>query len=54
MEVMDSRSGRGANRRHSGGCGEDLQQRRGCEGALSCFDISVPEYWYRVALNRNL
>ena len=40
MKVMDSRSGLGAERRHSGGYGEHLQQRHGCEGALSCFDIS--------------
>ncbi|MEI8327016.1 MAG: hypothetical protein WCH44_16955, partial [Betaproteobacteria bacterium] len=46
MKVMDSRSGLGAKRRHSGGYGEHWQQRHGREGALSCFDISGLEYPY--------
>jgi hypothetical protein len=44
MKVMDSRSGLGANRRHSFDYGKDLQRRHVCEDALSCFDISVSEY----------
>ena len=44
MKVMDSCPGLGAKRRHSGGYGEDLLRRDGCEDALSCFDISVSEY----------
>ncbi len=39
MKVMDSRSGLGA-----GGYGEHWQQRHGCEGALSCFEISGLRY----------
>ena len=45
MKVTDSRSGLGANRRHSRSYGEDLQRRHGCEDALSCFDISGSEYY---------
>ena len=44
MKVMDSRPGEGANRSDSRSYREDLQRRRGCEGALSCFDISGLPY----------
>ncbi len=54
MKVMDSRSGLGAKRRHSGGYGEHLQQRHGCEGALSCFDISGLGYWAEEKILVNL
>ena len=44
MKVMDSRPGQGANRSDSRSYREDLQRRHGCEGALSCFDISGLPY----------
>ena len=44
MKAMDLRPGQGANRIDSRSYREDLQRRHGCEGALSCFDISVLLY----------
>jgi hypothetical protein len=40
MKAMNSRPGQGANRSDSHSYREDLQRRHGCEGALSCFDIT--------------
>ena len=50
MKAMDAGPGPSANRRHSGGHGDDLQRRHGVEGALSCVDISGLEYQVREPL----